>query len=72
MTIVFMSMAARLSDLDDLNPEVNIQIEGQTLTPVSSQNGPEDPDAFRSAPLYSPSWFPVRKPHLTGLRHGIV
>ena len=36
MTTVFMSMATRLSDLDDLKPEIKIQTEGHTLTPASS------------------------------------
>ena len=62
MTIVFMSMVARLSDLDQLNPEVRIQTEAHTLTPHSGQNGPEDPDAFGSAPSHSPSQSPTRKP----------
>ena len=36
--------------------------EGHTLTPPSSQNGPEHPEAFGSAPSQSPSQSPVRKP----------
>ena len=62
MTTVFMSMAARSSDLDNLNPEVKIQIEGHSLTPTSGQNGPEDQDAFRRTPACSPSQSPARKP----------
>ena len=62
MTTVFMSMAARLSDLDNLKSKNKIQTEGHTLTPISSQNGPEDPDAFGSTPSHSPSQSLARKP----------
>ena len=62
MTTVFMSMATRTSDLDELNLEVKIQTEGHTLTPTSGQNGPEDPDAFGSAQSCSPSQSLTRKP----------
>ena len=61
-TTVFMSMATKLSNLDELNPEVKIQTEGYILTPTSSQNGPEDPEAFGSAPSHSPSRSATRKP----------
>ena len=61
MATVFMSMATRLSDLDDQKPGVNIQTEGHTITPPSSWNGPEDPQAFGSIPSHSPSWSPARK-----------
>ena len=50
MATVFMSMATRSSDLDDQKSGLNIQTEGHTLTPPSSQNGPQDPEAFGSAP----------------------
>ena len=46
MTTVFMSMATRLSDLIDYITGINIQTEGHTLMPPSSQNGPEDPEAI--------------------------
>ena len=62
MATVFMSMTARLSDLDDQKHGINIQTEGHTLTSPSGQNGPEDPEAFGSTPSHSPSWSPVRKP----------
>ena len=62
MTNVFVSMATILSDLHDLKPEIKIQTECHTLTPTSSQNGPEDTEAFGSAPSCSPSWSPARKP----------
>ena len=58
MATVFMSMATRLSNLDEHKPGTNIQEEGPTLTPPSGQNGPEDPEAFGS----TPSWSPARKP----------
>ena len=45
-----MSMAARLSDLDEHKPGTNIQEESHTLTQPSGQNGPEDPEAFGSPP----------------------
>ena len=61
MATVFVSMATRLSDLDDQKPGVNIQTEGHTLTPPSSQNGPEDQEAFGSTPLHSPSQSLARK-----------
>ena len=57
-----MSMATRLSDLDEQKPGTNIQKEGHTLTPPSGKNGPEDPEAFGRAPSQSPSKSLVRKP----------
>ena len=63
MAIVFMSMADRLSDLDEQKPGSNIQKEGHTLTPPSGQNGPEDPEAFGCTPSWSPSHSLVRKPN---------
>ena len=36
---------------------------GHTLTPPSGQNGPEDPEAFGSAPSQSPPQSLVRKPN---------
>ena len=48
MATVFMSVAARSSDLDDQMPGINIQTEGHTLTIPSGQNGPEDQEAFGS------------------------
>ena len=59
---VFMLMASRLSDLDNQKPGINIQTEGHTLTPLSRQNGPEDPEAFHSSPSCSPSWSLAGKP----------
>ena len=56
-----MSMATSLSKLDDQKPGVNIQTDGHTLTPTSSQNGPEDPEAFGNTPSCSPSQSPARK-----------
>ena len=55
-------MATRSSDLDDQKSTVNIQTEGHTLTPPRSWNGPEEMEAFGSAPSHSPSQSPVRKP----------
>ena len=55
-------MATRLSDLDEQKPRTNIQKEGQTLTPPSGQNGPEDPEAFGNTPSQSPSQSLARKP----------
>ena len=55
-------MAARLSDLDDQKPGINIQTEGNTLTPPSGQNGHEDQEAFGSALSCSPSQSLARKP----------
>ena len=55
-------MGTRLSDLDDQNPGINIQMEGHTLTSPSGQNGPKDPEMFGSAPSQSPSQSPLRKP----------
>ena len=61
MATVSMSMATQLSDLDDEKTGVNIQTEGHTLTLPSSQNGPEDTEAFGNASSHSPSWSLVRK-----------
>ena len=54
-------MAARSSDLDNQKPGGNIQTEGLTLIPPSSWNGPEDHEAFGSAPSHSLSWSLARK-----------
>ena len=62
MTTVFMSMATSSTDRDDFESETKIQTEGYTLTPTGSQNGPEDPDTFRSAPSHSPSQSLARTP----------
>ena len=61
MATLFVSMATRLSDLDDQKSGVNIQTEGHTLTPPSGQKGPEDPEVFGSTPSCSPSQSPARK-----------
>ena len=61
MATVFVLMAASLSDLADQKPGVNIQTKGHTLTPPSSLNGPEDQEAFGSAPSHSPSQSLARK-----------
>ena len=61
MATVFMSMAAKLSDIDDQKSGVILQTEGHTLTPPSGQNGPENPEAFGSTPSCSPSQSPARK-----------
>ena len=55
-------MATRLSHLDDQKSGLNIQTEGHTLTPPSSQNGPGDPEVFGNAPSQSPSKSLARKP----------
>ena len=62
MATVFMSVATRLSNLDDQKPGINTQTEGHTLTPPNSQNGPEDPEAFGSTLSHSPSHSLARKP----------
>ena len=36
-------------------------MEGLTLTPPSSQTGPEDQEAFGSTPLHSPFQSPARR-----------
>ena len=56
-----MSMTTRSSDLDDQKSGVNVQTEGHTSTPPSSQNGPEETEAFGSTPLHSPSQSLVRR-----------
>ena len=55
MAAVSESMAAKLSNLDYQKSGVNIQTESHTLTPSSSQNGPEEREAFGSTPSNSPS-----------------
>ena len=72
MATVFVSMAARLSNLDDQKPGVNNQTEGHTLTPPSGWNGSEDQEAFGSAPSHSPPSLWHRNLQLTGLRLNIV
>ena len=62
MATVFMSMATRLSDLDDQKSGVNLQTEGHTFTQQSGQNSPDDPEVFGSAPSWSPSQSLDRKP----------
>ena len=57
-----MSVATKSSDIDDQKPGVNIQTKGQTLTPTSSLNGPEETEAFGSTLSCSPSQWPMRKP----------
>ena len=49
MATVSESMTTKLSDLDDQKTGVSIQTEGHILTPPSSQNGPEETEAFGSA-----------------------
>ena len=56
------SMATNSSDLDDQKTRVNIQTEGHTLTPPSSQHGPGETEAFGSTPSHSPSQSLARKP----------
>ena len=63
MAIVFVSMATRMSDLDEQKPGTNVKKEGHTLMPLSGQNSPEDPEVFGSTPSWSPSQSPVRKPN---------
>ena len=62
MATVYTSMTARLSDLDDQKPGINIHTEGHTLTQPSCWNGPEDPEVFGSTPSHSPSQSLARKP----------
>ena len=57
-----MSMATRLSNLDDFESATKIQTEGHTLTPAGGQNGLEDPDTFGSDPSDFLSWLLARKP----------
>ena len=57
-----MLMATRSSELGNQKSRVNIQTEGHTLTPPSSWNGPEETEAFGSAPSHSPSQSPMRQP----------
>ena len=54
-------MAAKSSDLDDVKTGATIQKEGYTITPPSSQKGPDETVASESAPSHSPSWYPARK-----------
>ena len=50
MATVSMSMAAKLSDLDDQKTGANIHTEGHTLTPGSGWHGPEE-----MPPIHHPS-----------------
>ena len=65
-------MATTSSDLDDQKTGANIQIEGDTLTPPSSQKGPEEREAFGSAPSCLPSSLQQGNQHLTAMRLGTV
>ena len=70
MATVFMSMAARLSNLDEQKPGTNIQKEGHTLTPLSGQNGPEDRRHLGAPhPYHHPS---LQQGNPTALRLGIA
>ena len=62
MATVSLSMATKSSDLDDQKTGASIQTEGHTLTPPSSWHGPEETEAFGSAPSHLPSQSPVRNP----------
>ena len=53
MVDISASMAAQLSDLDDQKSRVTIQMEGHTLTPQNSQNGPKETEASSSALSHS-------------------
>ena len=64
MATVSMSLATRSNDLDDQKSGVYIEIKGHTLTPPSSQNGPEETEAVGGMPSHSPSQSPARKPTL--------
>ena len=59
---VFVSMATRLSNLDEQKPGTSIQKEVHTLTTPCGWNGPEDPEVFGSTPSQSSSQSLVRKP----------
>ena len=50
-----MSMATRLSELDDFEPEIKIKTEDHTITLTNGWNGQKNPEAFESAPSHSPS-----------------
>ena len=63
MATVSMSMAGKLSDLDDQKTGAYIHTKGLTLTPPSDQHGPEEIEVFDSTPSCSPSQSPVRKPN---------
>ena len=62
MATVFVSMVAKLSNIDDQKSGVNLQTEDQTITPPSGQIGPEDPEVFGRTPSHSPFQSPARKP----------
>ena len=56
MATVSVSMATRSSHLDDQKSSY-VQTESHTFTPPSSQDGPEETEAFGIAPL--PFTIPV-------------
>ena len=62
MATVSESMATKLSNLDDQKSGVNIQTDGNTVTPPNGWNGPEEVEAFGSTPSHSPLQSLVRKP----------
>ena len=61
MANISMSMAARLSNLDDQKSGVVVQTEGHSLTPPSGWNGLEEMEAFGSTSSHSPSQSPMGK-----------
>ena len=57
-----MSMATKSSDSEDWTLGANLPTEGHIPKPSRGQKDPEKMGALGSAPSYSPSWSPARKP----------
>ena len=62
MTTTVVSMAAKSSNLDDQISGANLQTEGCTLIPPSSQKSLEETGVSGSAPSHSPSQSLARQP----------
>ena len=65
-------MTTKSSNLDGQKTGVNIQTEGHTLTPPSSQNGPVDTEPFSSTPPSHHTILQLGNQHLTTLRLSVV
>ena len=57
-----MSMAAKLSDLEDRMSGANPQMEGHMDVPSQSAEDQQESEASGSSPSHSPSWSPAKRP----------
>ena len=57
-----MSMAAKLSDLADKMPGVNIHMDGQMEVPTQGMKDLQGSEEEDSSPSHLPSWSPAWRP----------